>query len=214
MKKIAIFGAGGLGKEIVWLIERINKLKPTWDIYGFIENKSTNEQCGNNIYGYKVFDEETWLANYKEEIYVICSIGEGLKRKYIYEKVSECKNIKIATLIDPSVIIDNSVEIGEGSVICKNCSITVDTEIGKGVLLNINSLIGHDSKIGDYCTFSPHAIASGRTIVGKFCSIGAGAFLLEGINIVANTTVGPLSGIYKNIKSSGTYSGNPARQIR
>ena len=65
MKKIAIIGAGGLGKEIVWLIERINKLKPTWDIYGFIENESTNEQYGDNIYGYKVFDEETWLANYK-----------------------------------------------------------------------------------------------------------------------------------------------------
>ena len=38
MKKIYIVGAGGFGREIVWLIERINEETPTWDIAGFIDD--------------------------------------------------------------------------------------------------------------------------------------------------------------------------------
>lgn len=37
MKKIYIIGAGGLGREAVWLVERINsrKKEPEWEIQGF-----------------------------------------------------------------------------------------------------------------------------------------------------------------------------------
>ena len=40
MKDIAIYGAGGLGKEVVCLIDRINKSqsKPQWRLIGFFDD--------------------------------------------------------------------------------------------------------------------------------------------------------------------------------
>ena len=49
MKNIVIIGAGDLGKEIVWLIEDINKVKPTYVILGFLDddtNKTGNARGG------------------------------------------------------------------------------------------------------------------------------------------------------------------------
>lgn len=30
MRKLVIVGVGGLGREIAWLVERINAMEPTW----------------------------------------------------------------------------------------------------------------------------------------------------------------------------------------
>ena len=38
MKDIAIYGAGGFGKEVACLINRINDKKPTWNLIGFFDD--------------------------------------------------------------------------------------------------------------------------------------------------------------------------------
>ena len=38
MKDIAIFGAGGLGKEVACLVNKINEQEPTWNMIGFFDD--------------------------------------------------------------------------------------------------------------------------------------------------------------------------------
>ena len=52
MKDLIIFGASGFGREVAWLIERINRVNPTWNLLGFMDD---NEEIqGTEINGYKV----------------------------------------------------------------------------------------------------------------------------------------------------------------
>jgi hypothetical protein len=52
MNKLVIVGAGGLGRSVAWLVERINLIKPTWEMLGYIdENKLL---MGKMIGKYKV----------------------------------------------------------------------------------------------------------------------------------------------------------------
>jgi sugar O-acyltransferase (sialic acid O-acetyltransferase NeuD family) len=213
MKDIVIYGAGGLGKEVAWLIQNINNKKLIWNILGFIVGESYSELYGKEIYGYKVLGGENWLSQFKEEIYVTCAIGKSSVRKSIYEKISLIPNIKLATLIDPSVIIDHTVIIGVGSIICRNCTVTVDTIIGNGVVLNTGASVGHDSIVGDNCTLLTNAILAGNTTLGECCEVGSGAFVLQGKTVVSNTVIAPLSSILKDITEVGTYVGNPARRM-
>jgi sugar O-acyltransferase (sialic acid O-acetyltransferase NeuD family) len=151
MKDIVICGAGGMGREVLWLIESINAQEPTWRVLGFIDD---NEALwGKEINGFTVLGGDDWLSDYNGEIHVICAIGKSAIRKVVYEKVSRLANVKLATLIDPSVRVDRTVSIGEGSIICYNSILTVNIKIGKGVLVNTGSSIGHDALLGDYCTF-------------------------------------------------------------
>ena len=40
MRDIFIIGAGGVGKEVAFLIEEINKKNPIWNIVGFIDDNN------------------------------------------------------------------------------------------------------------------------------------------------------------------------------
>ena len=52
---------GGFGREVAWLIERINNENPTWKIKGFIDD---NEQLwGKQEDNYKVLGGTDYLKN-------------------------------------------------------------------------------------------------------------------------------------------------------
>ena len=53
MKNIVIIGAGDLGKEVVWMIEDINKRKPTYLIMGFLDDDV--EKTGNIHFKFSTF---------------------------------------------------------------------------------------------------------------------------------------------------------------
>ena len=40
MEKIAIFGAGGFGREVACLISAINEQSPRWELIGFFDDNS------------------------------------------------------------------------------------------------------------------------------------------------------------------------------
>ncbi len=212
MKKIIIYGAGGLGKEIALVIENINQVGGIWDFLGFVDDKIKK---GTEIYaGYKVMGSKKIFAELREDVYVICAVGDGKVRQSIYQIILQNNYVLIPTIVDASVNLGKNITIGKGSIVCKGSSLTVDTEIGEGVLINVGALVGHDSSIGDYSTLSPRAMIAGNTKIGQRCTLGAGSFVLEGIKITDDTKIAPLSGVYRNIDKPGVYSGNPARQIR
>lgn len=37
-KKLVIIGAGGFGREVCWLVKRINQTKQFWQVEGFIDD--------------------------------------------------------------------------------------------------------------------------------------------------------------------------------
>ena len=49
MKEIVIVGAGGLAKEVAFLIDQINHQKKQWNILGFIDSNKNNigKKMGN-----------------------------------------------------------------------------------------------------------------------------------------------------------------------
>jgi len=213
VKNIVVFGAGGMGREVLWIIDSINEQCRTWNVLGFLDDKHT-EFRGKDIHGFTVVGGLDWLSDHNGEIYLTCAVGKSSVRKTVYESAARLPNVRLAILVDPTVRVDRTVNIGEGSIISRNCIVTVNIEIGKGVLMNTGSSVGHDAVVGDHCTFLTNAMASGNTTFGECCEIGSGAFVLQGKSIAANTVVAPLSSVIMDITESGTYAGNPARRIR
>ena len=38
MQDIAIYGAGGFGKEVACILNKINEIQPTWNLVGFFDD--------------------------------------------------------------------------------------------------------------------------------------------------------------------------------
>lgn len=213
MKNLYIIGAGGFGREVAWLTERINTVTLTWNIKGFIDDNESLWGC--KIDDYEVFGGCNWLKEValNEEIYVVCAIGNSAIRKKIICELKN-SNIKFATLVDPSVLISNRVKVGEGSIICAGTIITMDIEIGNHVIINLNCTLGHDDIVRDYVTINPGVSISGNVEIGACSELGTGSQIIQGINVVGQTIVGAGAVVVKEITERGTYVGVPAKVIK
>lgn len=212
MKKLYIVGAGGFGREVLWLVNRINKKEKIWDIQGFIDdNKSLHGKIEND---YKVLGGCEYLKNLSEDAYVVISIGSAKIKEKIAEKLKNYSNVHFATLLDPSVIISEKVKIGEGTIICAGTIITVNIEIGNHVIINLDCTVGHDSIIEDYATILPSVNLSGNTITKKYTTIGTGTKVIQGVIIGKNVIVGAGTVVIRDVEDNVTVVGNPARMVK
>ena len=208
MKNLIIIGASGFGREVAWLVERINKSNPTWNLLGFVDDNSSI--VGSIINGYEVLGTTEDIKNYLNCSFV-CAIGASKVRKSIINRLGD---INYATIIDPSVEMSDIVEIGEGSIECAKSIITTNIKIGKHNIINLCCTIGHDAVLEDFVTLYPSVNVSGNTYYGECVELGTGSQIIQGKTIGKGTIVGAGSVVVKDLPEECTAVGAPAKPIK
>ena len=150
MKNIVIIGAGDLGKEVVWLIEDINRIKPTYLISGFLDDDK--KKLGREFCWYKVLGGLDQLEEISNEmhIYAVVAVKDSAVRKRIVEEHPFFKHWE--TIVHPRATVASSSSIGEGSILFPNVTVSVDSKLGRFGIYYIQSTVGNDCQIGDYVT--------------------------------------------------------------
>ena len=212
LKELYIVGVGGFGREVAWLVERINAVKPVWDLKGFIDDDKSIHGTWKD--GYPVVGDSEYLQKLPGEVWAVCAIGASKTRKKVIEKLSQSPNIKFATVIDPSVICSGRVDIGCGTIICAGTIITVDISIGNHVIINLDCTIGHDDRICDYVTLYPSVNVSGNVNLGECVEIGTGTQIIQGKNVGKESIVGAGAVVVRDIPEKCTAVGCPAKPIK
>lgn len=172
MKNIVIIGAGDLGKEIVWLIEDINKKQPTYVILGFLDDDE--KKLDGEFYGYRVLGTIAQLDSIasKTPICATIAIQDGSTRKKIVETHKDFTQWE--TIIHPASVIAGTSKPGLGSIVFPQVTISVDTKLGDFGLYYINSTICNDCQIGNYVSIMSGASVSERAVIGDESFITAG----------------------------------------
>ncbi len=213
MKKIVLFGAGGFGREVAYLIERINMFqKPTYELLGFLVEKKFLKS-GMKVNGYPVLGDEQWLYEHPDVV-CTCTIADVDAKARIQTTLME-KGVIFETIIAPGVrIAPKYTTIGVGCVIYSDVGISVNVNIGDGVLLNAGVAIGHETNIGKYTSIMPGTRISGRCQIGEQVSIGGHSFIVPRKKIGDHAVVAAGSVVFSNVKSRTTVLGNPAKRMR
>lgn len=195
MKK-ALIGSGGFAREI--------KHHMNCDLTFFVDDPYWVEGDSNLLP----------LSSFNPNEYeVLVAIGNPLDRYNVVNRLP--KETKYFSFIHPSaIILDDSIKIGEGSIICAGSILTTNIKIGKHTHINLQTTIGHDCVIGDFFTTAPGAKISGNCKIGNRVYIGTNVSIREKILICDDVTVGLGSGVVKNILESGTYVGCPVKKIK
>lgn len=210
MKDIAIYGAGGFGKEVACLIERINKKKQCWNLIGFFDD---GIEVGKAISHYgKVIGGIQKLNQYEKELDIVIAIGNPLTIKKIHSLITNQK-ISFPNVIDPYFyyIDKETFHIGQGNIIQGGCYASCDVSIGNFNVLNGNIGIGHDGNIGDFNVIMPNVIISGEVNINECNQIGVGSIILQQLTIGKCVKLGAGSVLMTKPKDNSTYIGNPAK---
>lgn len=211
-KDLVIFGAGGLGREVLFQIQQNSKFKEEYNILGFVDD--TPSILNKFVNGYRVLGNSQWLYEYSSAINVIICLGNAVSRKNVARRLFNNKNISFPTFIADDVRISEEVSYGIGCIFCFSCIITVNIEIGDFVVLNSDCTVGHDSKIENYVTLYPSVNVSGNVHIGECSEIGVGSNIIQGKKIGTEVIVGAGSVVIKDIPSQCTAVGVPAKPIK
>ena len=210
MKKIAIVGSGGFAREVLTLINDINKQSPIYEFIGFVDSDKSKK-----IHSYPIIGSDDEVNMITEPLSLVIAVGEPELKKKIRNKYTS-PHIDFPTLIHPSVLIGdkNSVYIGEGCVICAGCIITTDIEINNFVTLNLMCTVGHDTIIDNYSSFMPSVNISGEVKINEGVYVGTGAKIINQIEIGEQTIVGAGAVVARTLPSRCTAVGIPAKVIK
>ena len=212
MKKIAIYGAGGFGREVACLIRIINEQSPEWDLIGFFDDgieKGTNNEYGGVLGG---IDE---VNSYPEELAIVIAIASPKIVEKIVGNITSSK-IYYPNIISPDVTFldKDNVSVGIGNIISFGCIISCNVTIGDFNILNSMISIGHDATIGNFNSIMPAVKISGEVKIGNKNFFGVNSTVLQQINIGNETVIGASSLVLRKTKDGMTYVGNPASIIK
>lgn len=212
MRDIAIYGAGGFGKEVACLINRINEKEPSWNLIGFFDDNPSKK--GEMVSHFApCLGGIDVLNSYSDEISVVLAIGNSIIAKKVFEMIQNEK-VSFPNLIDNSfyLVDPETFIIGRGNIIMGPGSVSCDVSIGDFNVLNGGVVIGHDVSIGSFNTLMPAVRISGEVIVGEGNFFGVCSIVLQQIRIEDSVRLGAGSVLMTKPKSGNLYIGVPAKK--
>ncbi len=204
-----ICGAGGLGREVAWLVGEINAARRRWDLLGFLDDDPRRH--GSSAGGVPVLGDLG--SPLPAGTHAVLAIGDPRARRRAIERL-EARAVALATLVHPGVALSPSVSVGEGSVVMPGVVLTVDIWVGRHVLLSPGCTVGHDTVIGDGSSLMPGVHLAGAVTLGERVFVGMGASVISGITIGSDVVLGAGAVVIDHLPPGVTAVGVPARVIR
>ena len=207
--KIAIYGAGGFGREIAPIARRLiaqetGKGTPAPGSLVFVDDNTSQHDRQRDIPVLPLSE----ASDYRFAI----AVADAAIRRKLAEKTSG----QAISLIAATAIIGPEVAIGEGAVICDFAIVTASATIGRQFHCNIYSYVAHDCVVGDFVTLAPRVCVNGNTVIEDDVYIGTGAVLRNGVKdrplrIGKGAIIGMGAVVTKDVPAGVTVVGNPAR---
>jgi sugar O-acyltransferase (sialic acid O-acetyltransferase NeuD family) len=185
-QQIYILGAGGVGREILAVLQH-TALSAQYEVAGFIDDGKSQ---GELVKGVPVLGGLDWILKSDERIHLVIAIGNPAIRRQIIGALAH-KELHYPVLIHPHASFHDkkSITIGKGTYISEGCIITTDVCIGDFCLLNLGVTINHDAIIEDNCVLMPGVRLSCGVTLGTGSYVGANCALSKPIVYAAHSRV-------------------------
>ena len=209
-KNIVLVGGGGHCKVVISILKKLNN----FEIAGIVDNyKSESFVSRIKIIGTDDDLKDIYKSGIHNALITVGSTKDNAKR-YALSNMAKEIGYEFPVIISPEAIVDESVKIGEGTVIIPGSIINIDSSIGKNCIINTGTIIEHDCIIGNHCHIAPGVHISGAVNIGELSFIGIGTTIIQGITIGENVTIGAGSVVIKDIPDNVIALGNPTKIVK
>lgn len=208
IQDLAIYGAGGFGREMALMVEQMNADKKSWNVIGFFDD---GKRGGEIVDGLRVLGGIDELNQWKNPLAVIVALADPAIRCDVVGNI-ENDHIEFPVMIHPrSSPGSRGNKYGKGTLITAGCILTTGITLGDFVIVNLSSTIGHDVKMGNYTSVMPGCNISGGVTIGEGSLIGTGAQVLQYLDIGNNCKIGAGAVVTKSVAGHQTFIGIPAK---
>ena len=200
MKKLVIVGASGFGREIAWIVERINRTTPDLVLLGFCDDAEDKQAgaCG----AYPLLGSVERAPAHGAEFF-FCAIGNNRARQTVTARALAA-GLRPLTLIDPGAVIAPDAVIGEGSYVGIGSVVSTGSCVGSGVIVNHHVTVGHDVRVGGFAQLCPGVRVSGGCQLGEGVLMGSNAVAIPLKRIGDWATLGAGSTAFADVPAGTT----------
>src|SRR5882672_7416037 len=207
MIPLLIYGAGGLGREVLSLARTVKGFKPI----GFLDDAVAPRTEINDL---RVLGGVEVLQAFHDPIHLVLALGDPLSKAAVVKRIDPAR-VVYPVLMHPSVILQDeyAIQVGEGTILCAGSVLTNDIVLGKHVLLNLKCTVGHDTRVGDFSSIMPGVNIAGQVTIGEAVLIGAGANIKNRVRIGDKSKIGMGAAVIHDIGPGVTAVGVPAKVV-
>lgn len=204
---LAIFGAGGNGRDIEEYIAAENRITHKWEHILFVDDVVTEQE----VLGVPRYSFATFCERYTSESNVefLISIGDPDGREKVYQMIYAA-GYHFGTFISKDSYVPPSCKIGAGTIIISS-RIGSLAVIGKNTMLGGQVAVGHDSVVGDHCVLVMQVFVGGHSILGNNLFIGAHAAMKDTISVGTHSVIAMGAVVLENVPENTVVLGNPAK---
>lgn len=210
MQDIAIYGAGGFGRETALMLAQINREEPTWNVLGFFDDKMPT---GTQVDGYQILGNMDAINSFPEFLAVAVAVAEPKIRKALVQQFHNPR-LHFPVLAHPAANLGGERNFfGRGTIITAGNILTTSVVLGEFVIVNLMCTLGHDVRIGSFSSLMPGCSVSGNVLTGECTMIGTGARILQNISLGAFSKIGAGAVVVADVPIRTTVAGIPAKVI-
>ncbi len=204
-KFIAIYGAGGLGRELLQVLHDTGI-----PCVGFVVDPQF--PAPDLVCGVPVHRSITTLAA-DPAVSFLVALGNPALRARIAAEVEQQIGPRFATIIHVRAWTAATVSVGTGSMIFGFTSVSANAKLGRHVLVNPGTTIAHDCELADFATLGPSCALAGGVIVEEGAELGVGVCVAPRVRIGRAAVVGAGAVCIRSVLPGTTVVGVPARPI-
>jgi sugar O-acyltransferase (sialic acid O-acetyltransferase NeuD family) len=215
MRKFAVFGASGFGRETMPLVraQLTQSEAGPWDLVFLDDHVVARE-----LNGHRVLPYDQWLREPALSRHVVIGVADSKARERIAGRC-EADGVGMLDVRASNVVVMDDVVLGAGAVLSPFVTLTSNVRIGRHFHANIYSYVAHDCVIGDFVTFAPAVHCNGNVVVEDHAYVGTGAILRQGrpgqpLVIGRGAIVGMGAVVTRSVEPGATVIGNPAKLMQ
>ena len=206
MNRIAIIGAGAMGRQIAY---HVKGAVGEFEVVGFYDDSADLQ---GDVLGRTKEVESDFAAGKFDCV----SLGLGYNvSAFRGEMLSQMiGKVPLATIVSKDALVDGSAYVDEGCTILKGTIVDQGVKIGPNCFMSLGCSVSHETVIGANVYFSPRVTVCGNCRIGRGVFLGAGCVVRDGVSICDGAVIGCGAVVVKDITTEAVYAGNPARMLR
>lgn len=172
----------------------------------FVDKNARDQETIFNFDVIKTLSHETKKPS-------IVAIGDNKERADLFDHLKE-NHHELVPLIAHDAYISPFAKIESGVFVGHHAHIGPNAKIDENTIINTRCVVEHDCVVGKHCHISINANLAGKSKIGDFVMVGAGATVIDFVQVCSHVMIGAGAVVVDDITEPGTYVGVPARRIK